>query len=161
MVINYQDQFVPGTFEYAIHHLIDNNLDLTVFYPKFKNDDSGRPAYDPAILLKIILFGYSRSITSSRNLEWHCQHNILFKALSCDTVPHFTTIADFVSTRSSEIEALFEQVLLICDEQGLLGHELEQASMEIHQLIACQNGVSINAPPCVRSSVARPWLRID
>ena len=50
--------------------------------------------------------------------------NIIFKALSCDTVPHFTTLASFVSGYSDEIEALFEQVLLICDEQGLLGKEL-------------------------------------
>jgi transposase len=124
VVINYLDQLVPGTFEYAIHHLIGNKLDLSVFYPKFKNDEGGRPAYDPAILLKIILFGYSRGITSSRDLEWQCQHNILFKALCCDRVPHFTTIAEFISSRSDEIESLFEQVLLICDEQGLLGHEL-------------------------------------
>ncbi|MCU7828419.1 MAG: IS1182 family transposase [Candidatus Thiodiazotropha sp. (ex Myrtea sp. 'scaly one' KF741663)] len=124
IVINYQDQLVPGSFEYAIHHLIDTKLDLSTFYPKFKNDDIGRPAYDPAILLKIILFGYSRGITSSRDLEWQCRHNIIFKALCCDRVPHFTTIADFISSRSSEIASLFEQVLLICDEQGLLGHEL-------------------------------------
>ena len=124
IVINYQDQLVPGTFEYAVHHLIDAKLDLSAFYPKFKNDDVGRPAYDPAILLKIILFGYSRGITSSRDLEWQCSHNIIFKALCCDRVPHFTTIADFISSRSDEIESLFEQVLLICDEQGLLGHEL-------------------------------------
>ena len=124
LVINLENQLVPGTFEHAIHHLIDHKLDLSAFYPRFKNDAGGRKAYDPAILLKIILFGYSRGITSSRNLEWHCQNNILFKALSCDSVPHFTTIADFVSSRSVEIEALFEQILLICDEQGLLGHEL-------------------------------------
>ncbi|MFI0460075.1 MAG: transposase, partial [Candidatus Thiodiazotropha endolucinida] len=124
VAINYLDQLVPGTFEYAIHHLIDNKLDLSVFYPKFKNDDGGRPAYDPAILLKIVLFGYSRGITSSRDLEWQCTHNIIFKALCCDRVPHFTTIADFISSRSDEIELLFEQILLICDEQGLLGHEL-------------------------------------
>ena len=124
VVINYQDQLVPGTFEYALHHLIQNKLDLSVFYPKFKNDDTGRPAYDPAILLKIVLFAYSRGITSSREIEWQCQNNIIFKALSCDTVPHFTTIADFVSSRSVEIEHVFEQVLLICDQQGLLGHEL-------------------------------------
>ncbi|MEW7997363.1 MAG: transposase [Candidatus Thiodiazotropha endolucinida] len=77
VAINYLDQLVPGTFEYAIHHLIDNKLDLSVFYPKFKNDDGGRPAYDPAILLKIVLFGYSRGITSSRDLEWQCTHNII------------------------------------------------------------------------------------
>ncbi|MCZ6805017.1 MAG: transposase, partial [Proteobacteria bacterium] len=41
-----------------------------------------------------------------------------------DSVPHFTTIADFVSACATEIADLFEQVLLVCHEQGLLGHEL-------------------------------------
>ena len=124
VVINYQDQLQAGTLEHAIHHLINNRIDLSVFYPKFKNDDTGRPAYDPSILLKIILFAYSKGITSSREIEWCCQNNIIFKALSCDSVPHFTTIADFVSSRSVEIESVFEQILLICHRQGLLGHEL-------------------------------------
>jgi len=99
-------------------------LDLTVFYPKFKNNETGRPAFDPAILLQIILFAYSKGITSSREIEWCCKTNIIFKALSFDSEPHFTTVAHFVSSRSTEIENLFEQILLICDEQGLLGHEL-------------------------------------
>ena len=124
LVINFEDQLQPGTFEHAIHYLIDNKIDLSSFYPKFKNDDTGRPAYDPAILLKIILFAYSKGITSSREIEWCCQTNIIFKALSCDSVPHFTTIANFVSSRSLEIESLFEQVLLVCHEEGLLGNEL-------------------------------------
>ena len=124
VVINYKDQLQPGTFEHAIHFLIENKLDLTIFYPNYKNDDGGRPAYDPAILLKIILFAYSKGITTSREIEWCCDTNIIFKALSCDTVPHFTTIASFVSSHGFEIENLFEQILLICDEQGLLGHEL-------------------------------------
>lgn len=124
VVINYQDQLQPGTFEHALHHLIDKKLDISVFYPKFKNDEAGRPAYDPAILLKIILFAYSKGITSSREIQWCCETNIIFKALSCDSVPHFTTLAEFVSSRSEEIEVLFEQILLICDQQGLLGHEL-------------------------------------
>jgi len=124
VVINYQEQLQPGTFEHAIHFLIENKLDLSIFYPNYKNDNEGRPAYDPAILLKIILFAYSKGITSSREIERCCETNIIFKALSCDTVPHFTTIASFVSSHAKEIENLFEQILLICDEQGLLGHEL-------------------------------------
>ena len=124
LVINFEEQLQPGTFEYAIHYLIDNKLDLSVFHPKFKNNDTGRPAYDPAILLKIILFGYSKGITSSRDIEWCCQTNIIFKALSCDAMPHYTTIANFVSSRSEEIETLFEKVLLVCHEEGLLGNEL-------------------------------------
>ncbi len=124
VVINYQDQLQSGTFEHAIHYLIENTLDLSVFYPRYKNDDNGRPAIAPAILLKVILFAYSKGITSSREIQWCCQTNILFKALSCDSVPHFTTIADFVSSCATEIAGLFEQILLICHEQGLLGHEL-------------------------------------
>ena len=124
VVINYQDQLQAGTFEYALHHLIESKLDLTIFYPAYDNDEGGRPAYDPAILLKIILFAYSKGITSSREIQWSCENNIIFKALSCDSVPHWTTIANFISSKPDEIEALFEQVLLTCDEQGLLGKEL-------------------------------------
>ncbi|GAA3980201.1 IS1182 family transposase [Allohahella marinimesophila] len=124
VVINYADQLQPGTFEHAVHYLISEKLDLSVFYPKYRNDEQGRPAYDPAILLKIVLFAYSKGITSSREMAWCCQTNILFKALSCDSEPHFTTIANFVSSRSEEIAKIFEQVLLVCHEQGLLGNEL-------------------------------------
>jgi len=80
--------------------------------------------HDPAVLLKIILFSYSKGITSSREMQWCCETNIIYKALSCDTVPHYTTLAAFVSSKDKEIEALFEQVLLICSEEGLLGNEL-------------------------------------
>ena len=46
VVINYQDQLQPGTFEHAIHHLIDKRIDLSIFYPNYQNDDVGIPAYD-------------------------------------------------------------------------------------------------------------------
>ena len=74
--------------------------------------------------MKIVLFSYSRGITSSREIQWCCETNIIFKALSCDTVPHFTTIAAFVSSYPEEIEQLFEQILLVCHKQGLLGNDL-------------------------------------
>ena len=124
VVINYQEQLQAGTFEHALHHLIDTRMDLSIFYPWYHNDETGRPAYDPAILLKIILFAYSKGITSSREIQWCCETNIIFKALSCDSVPHFTTIASFVSGYVDEIEKLFTQIVLICDEQGLISHEL-------------------------------------
>lgn len=122
--IYFADQILPGTFEYALNHIVDNELDLSIFLDRFKNDDTGASAYDPAILLKIVLFAYSHGITSSRKIEAACQNNILFKALSADTVPHFTTIAEFISTMDKEIAPLFRNVLLICDEMGLIGKEM-------------------------------------
>ncbi len=124
LVINFEQQLQPHTFEYTLHHLIENHIDLSPFYKHYKNSSGGRSAYDPAILLKIILFAYSKGITSSREIEWQCQQNIIFKALSCDSGPHFTSIASFVSGFPEAIESVFEQVLLVCDQQGLLGHEL-------------------------------------
>jgi len=124
VVINYEEQLQPGTFEHALRHLVDGRLDLSFLDEMYNNDYGGRIAYDPAILLKIILFAYSKGITSSREIEWCCKTNIIFKALSCDTIPHFTTIANFVSSHPDAIEELFSQIVLICDEEGLLGKEL-------------------------------------
>jgi transposase len=122
--INFEDQLQPGTFEYAIHYLIEKKLDLSGFEQEYKNEFGGRIAYPPSVLLKIVLFAYSKGITSSREIAWCCKSNIIFKALACDLEPHFTTIADFVSRQPSKMESVFEQVLLVCHEQNLLGNEL-------------------------------------
>lgn len=124
VVINFDDQILPGTFEHALHFLIEHKLDLAAFHAAYKNTYEGRPAIDPGILLKIVLFAYSRGITSSRHIQWCCQSNIIFKALSCDTCPDFTTIAAFVSGHAAAIADLFEQIVLICHQQGLIGHDL-------------------------------------
>jgi transposase len=116
-----EDQLSPETLEYAIHHLIEDHLDLKIFNQRYNNDETGRKAIDPKVLLKIILFGYSRGLISSRQLEKACKENIVFMALSCGETPDHSTIADFISTMQNEIMSLFTQVLLICEEEGLLG----------------------------------------
>ncbi len=124
VVVDFEQQIRPGTFEFTLHQLIENHIDLSAFYDKYSNEHGGRSAYDPAIMLKIILFAYYRGVRSSRDIQWECEHNILFKALSCDTVPHFTSIASFISQYPDAIANVFEQILLVCDQEGLLGHEL-------------------------------------
>jgi len=54
--ISLKEQLDPGTLEYVIHELGEQKIDLSVFENWFKNDDTGAPAFDPKILLKIILF---------------------------------------------------------------------------------------------------------
>jgi len=122
--IQFDRQIVPGTFEYTLSYLVDNEIDLSVFEQRYKNDETGAPAYDPAIMLKIVLFAYSRGIVSSRKIARCCRENVIFMALSADTRPHFTTIADFVSCSGGEIATLFSEVLLICDEMQLIGKEM-------------------------------------
>ena len=122
--VSFDQQILPGSFEYSLCYLIDHEIDLGVFEERYTNDDGGRPAYDPAILLKIILLAYSKGITSSRKIEALCRENVVFMAISADSQPHFTTIADFISGSPDEIGDLFLQVLLTCDDLGLIGKEM-------------------------------------
>ena len=78
-VIDLEQQLRSGTFEHAIHYLIEHKIDLSIFFVHYKNDDTGLPACDPALLLKIVLFAYSKGITSSCEIEWCCYTTIVSK----------------------------------------------------------------------------------
>ena len=56
--ISLQDQLVPGTLEHTINRLVDENINLSVFDERYKNDETGAAAIHPKILLKVILLAY-------------------------------------------------------------------------------------------------------
>ena len=117
-------QLLPGTFEHALNHLLDHEIDLSDFDARFRNDETGALAYPPALLFKVVLFAYSQGIVSSRGIERACREHVIFIALCGDSGPHFTTIANFVSTLGEDIARVFGAVLAVCDRQGLLGREM-------------------------------------
>lgn len=122
--VSYDKQILPGSFEYSLSYLVDNELDLSAFDQQYQNDFTGRPAYDPKLLLKIIILAYSKGITSSRQIERLCRENIVFMALSADLQPDHSTVADFISRAPDTLADLFGQVVLICDRLGLIGKEM-------------------------------------
>ncbi len=124
LAVDLQRQLLHGTFEHALNHLLDHELDLSGFDARFCNDETGAAAYPPAMLLKVVLFAYSQGIVSSRNIERACREHVTFIALSGDSQPHFTTIAGFVSSLGEGIARIFTQILYICDKQGLIGREM-------------------------------------
>ena len=99
-------------------------LDLEPFNWLFHNDKKDPAAYSPAVMLKIILFSYSRGLISSRRIADSCATNIILMSLSGDVQPHFTSIASFVCKMSEQIASLFTQVLMICYEEGLIGQNM-------------------------------------
>jgi transposase len=119
--ISLEDQLTPGTLEFGIHTVVETCMDLSLFDEKYKNDETGRFAYDPKILLKIVLFAYSRGLTGSRRIEQACRENVTFMALACGQKPDHSTIAAFVSSMKHEIMPLFRDVLMVCEQEGLLG----------------------------------------
>jgi len=116
-----QDQLIPGTLEFAIHTLVESRMDASVFDSQFNNDDTGRLAYAPKVLLKVVLLAYSRGMITSRKIERACRENVTFMALACGQVPDHSTIAAFISSMKDQIEPLFRDVLLVCEEENLLG----------------------------------------
>lgn len=117
-------QLFPGTFEHAVNHLLDHAIDLSHFDARFQNDDTGAPAYPPAMLLKVVLVAYAHGIVSSRGIEAACRDHVTFIALSGDTAPHFTTIAQFVSSLGPDIARVFGAVVALCAAQGLVSREM-------------------------------------
>jgi transposase len=115
------EQIQPGTFEFALDHLIDHELDLSPLDARFNNDEVDASAYDPRVMLKIVLLAYSRGLISSRKIEQACEQNVLFIAISGDSRPSFTHIARFVRELGPQVQGVFTQVLMVCDRLGLIG----------------------------------------
>jgi transposase len=119
--VSLEDQLMPGTLEFAIHTLVETRMDMSVFDGNYQNDETGRKAYDPKILLKAVLLAYSRGLISSRQIERACCENVTFMAMSCNQRPDHSTIASFVSSMKGQILPLFCDILLVCEQENLLG----------------------------------------
>jgi transposase len=123
MAVNLKEQLLADTFEWTINYLI-NKLDMALFEQNYHNDQRGAAAYSPRLLLKVILYCYSRGIITSRKIEKACRDSIIVKALAEDSEPDHDTIAAFISTNSEAVKYLFTQVLLQCAELKLITGEM-------------------------------------
>ena len=117
-------QLLPSTFEHALHHLLSGPIDLFHFDARFRNDDTGAPAFPPATLLQVVLFADARGVVSSRAIARLCEEHVTFLARGGDQAPHVTTIARFVRTLGADIAPVVAAVLAIGDQQGLIGREM-------------------------------------
>jgi transposase len=78
--------------------LVEHPIDLSAFEARYQNDSTGARAIHPKLLLKLILFAYSRGMISSRQIERLCSENVLFMALSGGYRRDHCTPAHFVSS---------------------------------------------------------------
>jgi transposase len=118
--ITLSEHIYAGSLEEAIHVTVED-IDLSGLDDLYKNDETGRPAFHPKVLLKVVLLAYARGITGSRRIERACSENVLFMALAGGEKPDHATIAAFVTALRGKIMDIFVSVLLICEEMKLLG----------------------------------------
>src|SRR3981189_3098247 len=81
---------------------------------------TGRPAYHPATLLKIYVYGYINRVQSSRRLERECQRNVEAMWLTGCLAPDFKTIADFRKDNGPAIRKVCREFIVVCGRAGLL-----------------------------------------
>jgi transposase len=95
-------------------------MDLSRFEEAYRLGAAGRPAYDPAMLVALLLYGYARGNRSSRGIERACWEDVAYKVITSMRTPDHSTIAEFRRRHESDIEELFDDVLGLCREAGLV-----------------------------------------
>jgi len=114
------DDYVTENNPVRVIEAFIDELDLaTLGFDGVVPETTGRPAYHPATLLKIYLYGYLNRVQSSRRLEREAQRNIELMWLTGRLAPDFKTIADFRKDNGEAIRAVCSQFVVLCRELGL------------------------------------------
>ena len=95
-------------------------MDLTAFYAAYRQDGWGRSAYEPAMLVALLLYAYCEGERSSRQIERRCREDIAFRVLAANQVPDHATVCRFRQLHEEALAGLFVEVLRLCAEAGLL-----------------------------------------
>ena len=94
-------------------------MDLCEFYGAYRRDGVGRRPCDPAMVVALLLYGYSRGVRSARAIERACVEDVAFRMIAMMETPDHATIARFVARHELALAELFGQVLGLCAEAGL------------------------------------------
>jgi len=95
-------------------------MDLDGFYGAYRANGQGRAAYDPAMMVALLLYSYSVGLRSSRQVERACRGDVAFKVITAMQVPDHSTVAEFRRRHEAAIGELFAAVLGLCGEAGLV-----------------------------------------
>jgi transposase len=95
-------------------------MDLDHFYADYRADDHGRAAYEPSMMVALLLYAYATKQRSVRAIERHCRQDIAYRVMTANQVPDHATIARFVVRHEAALGELFGSVLALCAKAGLL-----------------------------------------
>ena len=104
---------------------VTETLDLSGIYGKYEERDGrGQAAYDPRMMVRLLLYGYCRGVASSRRIERATYEDVAFRYLTADAHPDHSVMAAFRQDHLANLSQLFVQVLRLCQQAGLvkLGH---------------------------------------
>ena len=95
-------------------------MDLAGFYAAYRADGQGRAAYEPSVMVTLILYAFATGVRSSRGIERHCRQDVAYRVITGNLVPDHATVARFICRHEQALAELFSEVLRLCDEAGLV-----------------------------------------
>src|ERR671930_917233 len=95
-------------------------MDLSAFYAAYRVDGHGRAAYEPSVMVALILYAFATRVRSSRAIERHCRQDVAYRVITGNLVPDHATIARFICRHERALAGLFAEVLGLCDRVGLV-----------------------------------------
>ena len=95
-------------------------MDLSAFYGVYRENGQGRAAYEPSMMVSLLLYAYARGNRSSRGIERGCREDVVYKLITSMMVPDHSTIAEFRRRHERALGELFGSVLALCGEAGLV-----------------------------------------
>jgi transposase len=95
-------------------------MDLGAFYASYRADGHGRPAYEPSMMVALLLYAYARGNRSSRGIERACVEDVAYRVVAGNLVPDHSTIAEFRVRHEDALAELFTGVLGLCRRAGLV-----------------------------------------
>ena len=90
-------------------------MDLTAFYGAYRENGQGRAAYEPSMMVALLLYSYARGNRSSRGIERACREDVTYKLITAMRVPDHSTIAEFRRRHEQPLGELFTEVLALCE----------------------------------------------
>ena len=95
-------------------------IDLQPFYQKYRTDGVGNSAFDPSMMVVLLIYSYCSGERSSRRIERSCQTDVAYKVISANQSPDHSTISRFRKDNEAYLKGLFLEVLRLCAETGLV-----------------------------------------
>jgi transposase len=145
--VNMADWLEEGHLAWFVIDVV-GQLDTRALHARHRNDGAGRPAYDPDMMLALLLYAYANGMRSSRRMEAACRTDAAFRVISAGLVPDHATFARFVVDHEAAMEGLFVSGLRLCAAAGLV--DLSTVAID---------GTKMGASASLRANHSIEWVR--
>ena len=153
-----RDWLPEGELAWTVKDVVES-FDLSAFYRAYRANGRGGAAFDPALMVAVLLYAHAVGVRSSRAIERCCVRDVAFRVLAGNRVPDHATIARFVIRHREALETVFAQVLRLCHRAGMV--QLGVISVDGTKIAASASWSKNQTAAALAHQVAEEQARFD